>query len=1570
MRAPTSLPHGHSIDPIQKEVWRLDGSQDKKERRRNGPETEGSRRWREEERETGLLGRRDRRKEGDRENEYRKSDRRADIASNKETTETRSLPSSDRWNDVTSRTSGNETRRDSKWSSRWGPEDKEKDSRTEKRIDVEKEDAQNEKQSSVTNNRAAPENGTDSRDKWRPRHRQEVHSGGSTVYRAAPGFGLERGRVEGTSVGFAPGRGRSNLAGSRLSSAGPIGAVPGSKSEPGHGKSGPSADAFCYPRGKLLDIYRKHKLLPSFDTVPDWLEEVSPITQSSSIEPLAFVAPDAEEEAVVDDIWKGKISSSEASHNNTIRDKMGRANNNEKGLGDLTLSESKHGVLPTTNTKETGSSVGEHENKVTAPTDGTDSSVRALLVSKSNDFGSNVVTGHKVDENSMVNGDAHMENSTPLNHPKFEDVKTAASFDIGTKLPDDSNSLFDMHSLLEILDNEQNLKTNVQVKQLEHGVQPEELSLFYRDPQGEIQGPFWGVDIISWFGQGFFGTDLPVCLSDAPEGTPFQELGEVMPHLKLTAQSLSGINSGNEAEISNTIECNIEASTLAPDFTGSAVINEQQWPLHEFEGLSDHVQPIRSEHEDHTEPHYGRLLPSGLDNSANILNDGRRSFHELVANDAEEVFFPGRPRSSGGNPLGKQAGNIHDPLRNSTRHFLENEIRETIMLDHGGLKGNNLHPFGLSWSELEGTNIKHSQSSNTSGVGDQGHLVHAMGGRDTPLFSLNRNSFSALPDPPVVGETWPDNYRRNTLASSSELHDAMDARHLSHLEQESIRLDLAEHVLSQQLHKQQLQQQNLLSSHPSMHLNGSVVEQLPSASSVQRFNPVHQQSIGQAVPDLEQLLKLQIQQQRQFQLQQQYQLQQQLHHHQLQLQQQQQQQSQVEQLLLDQFIHHNDPGFGPLRVDRQMSSMLDEALFRQQHLHELQQHPHPARHHEQLIQAKFGQSLHPEHHNHLLELLAHERHGRMLPVEQQLLIDIQREQLQAQQFTAALRQQQGMEEERRAGGVWSVDESGRFVMAAANPHQTHSPGFSHLDYHQQQRPSSGEQTRNLERNLALHELLQRGLYEPSSLPFERSISFPAVSSGVNMDLANALARVQGRELQEQAQMHSAGQMGPFSSRVHPHHPQIPNQIHASQLDVLESQIQQLHLEAERKKRDSEVNLVYEDLSSWASTIGNDEISKRAVTEFLHKKMSLPSSQSLELGEGATSPHERRDPSWAVSASASDHPYNIFTAQVGLGDSFSERPHGVNLVHALPEHLVNAGMEEKDSSIGTTESSQFICNSGAFVEDKRFFIGMNEMGQAIYSDSNSTDKPSVDRMDSLEVESMKGKNWGSKSKAGKVPVKEAQESAVEKAGAAVADHGELLGYTPSRHASLGNAGGNVGFYKCDMGVDNAYGDDMGKNRVSAAFPKGPDNSSMNYSNVRVSSSQEALYELASSSTVIGKNPVNFAASNDGRRDLGGNPTTRASETEASTRKDMRFCRTLSCSETDIAEPLFIDMLRKPVPEVDAAAITGTSDSSDVTQASRNSSKKKGKKGRQIDPALLGFKISSNRIMMGEIQRLEE
>ncbi|KAE8717119.1 hypothetical protein F3Y22_tig00110059pilonHSYRG00092 [Hibiscus syriacus] len=45
------------------------------------------------------------------------------------------------------------------------------------------------------------------------------------------------------------------------------------------------------------------------------MDHLSPITQKETVEPLAFVPPDAEEEAVLGDIWKGKATSSGVLYN-------------------------------------------------------------------------------------------------------------------------------------------------------------------------------------------------------------------------------------------------------------------------------------------------------------------------------------------------------------------------------------------------------------------------------------------------------------------------------------------------------------------------------------------------------------------------------------------------------------------------------------------------------------------------------------------------------------------------------------------------------------------------------------------------------------------------------------------------------------------------------------------------------------------------------------------------------------------------------------------------------------------------------------------------------------------------------------------------------------------------------------------------------------------------------------------------------------------------------------------------------------------------------------------------------
>ncbi|KAJ0669563.1 hypothetical protein HanPI659440_Chr17g0702561 [Helianthus annuus] len=235
---------GSSADFSLKEALRSDGSDDKKDWRKTVSETESGRRWREEERETGLLGRKDR----------RKTDRRADTSDNR-------VPSSDRWIDV-----GN---RNSKWSSRWGLDEKEKD-RNEKKTDVEKEDVHGDTQTHASGTKLVSDRDPESRDNWRPRHRMEVNSSGPGSFRAALGFGPDKGRVEGlnASTGFTIGRGRAIGTVVRHSSACLI-----EKNEGMIGKPVVSLDMFTYPRGKLLDIYRRQKLDSSFANMPEKVEE-------------------------------------------------------------------------------------------------------------------------------------------------------------------------------------------------------------------------------------------------------------------------------------------------------------------------------------------------------------------------------------------------------------------------------------------------------------------------------------------------------------------------------------------------------------------------------------------------------------------------------------------------------------------------------------------------------------------------------------------------------------------------------------------------------------------------------------------------------------------------------------------------------------------------------------------------------------------------------------------------------------------------------------------------------------------------------------------------------------------------------------------------------------------------------------------------------------------------------------------------------------------------------------------------------------------------------------------------
>nr|GMD77552.1 uncharacterized protein LOC109175541 isoform X2 [Ipomoea batatas] len=561
MRTPSSLSLGSSADPSQKEAWRTDAPEDKKDWRRTTTEHE-SRRWREEERETGLLARRDRRKQ----------DRRAvENVSAKETTENRALPTTDRWHDGGNRNAGLEARRDSKWSSRWGPEEKEKEARTEKKVDTE-EDANSDTQTFVAS-RAVSERDPDARDKWRPRHRLEGTTAVPGSYRAAPGFGVERGRAEGSYVGFVIGRGRSSMSIQRPSG-GAIGAALSENDKSVLGKPFIAANTFSYPRGKLLDIYRWQRIDSSFGNVYDKMDEAPPVTQETVIEPLSFVVPDHEEE--------------------------GRSTDSIAEIEEMESSNGKVSTLPT-GTKEKMADIIPNVSK----------DVRELAADYSADTNLHEIEAkNRVpdvagdDIISTLIRDEYKSRSIDISRSQFEDseltpsyrAKSTAASDISSKLSNDSNSLFGMPS------SAQYLGSNTNENQLTRGVPPEELSMFYRDPQGEIQGPFLGVDIISWFEQGFFGTDLPVRLVDAPEDSPFEELGDVMPHLRVGHSYGGVLDPSSKLEQPATSEgalvADIQDSMSVSVVDSSTTRDGLMWQPSDFDGpYAHHIQSKLTNHE-------------------------------------------------------------------------------------------------------------------------------------------------------------------------------------------------------------------------------------------------------------------------------------------------------------------------------------------------------------------------------------------------------------------------------------------------------------------------------------------------------------------------------------------------------------------------------------------------------------------------------------------------------------------------------------------------------------------------------------------------------------------------------------------------------------------------------------------------------------------------------------------------------------------------------------------------------------------------------------------------------------
>ncbi|XVF44293.1 hypothetical protein PTKIN_Ptkin02bG0108900 [Pterospermum kingtungense] len=1532
-RVPNSLSIGSSTDPNQKEGWRRDGFEEKKDWRRTLTESESSRCWREEERETSLLsGRRDR----------RKGERRVDTSSTRETTESRSLSSSDRRHDCNIRNPGHESRRDSKWSSRWGTEDKEKESLSEKRTDVEKEkeDTGSDNQPFVTSNRSISERETESRDKWRPRHRMELHSIGSTSSRAAPGFGPEKGKLESHNPGFTIGRGRSNGIG-RSSCASTMGAIHSFKSESVPGKPNLSVDSFCYPRGKLLDIYRWRKLNPSFAAMPVGMEESPPLIKVEIVEPLAFVAPVTEEETILSDIWRGKVTSSVVS--NSCR--QGKSNENVSDVADTESSEKQsigsHILTGAINDDlQEVASADEFGDPIIAGKVVTHKEEDKIAFSPSNSDGitptvpktDDVCSAIEIGSTRHIMNENSQKEFASSGHYQFDGNESTPSFGNKLNLPGDSDSLFNVAFEPNQSSDGHLVESNSESKSLGWETSAEEFTLFYIDPQGNTQGPFLATDIITWFEQGFFGLDLPVRLGDSPKGTPFQELGDIIPQLKAKDGHASIVNVNSEFEVSRAVGGNMKASppvsASVSNFPDSSTENDLRHPVSEFNHLSSqHV------HSRISEPESPLQIPR---------SEGQ-NFEDFVAPD-EEIVFPGRSGNSG-YPVAKSASCVNDPLTNSGNlPSLPNELTEPGLPNQND---NKMHRFGLLWSELGGAQSRNSQPSNVlSGLG-------------------RAASFGPVTDPAVSGEAWSDVYRKSVLPDRNLFQDALSAQCMSNVEQETSHFDLAQQLLSQQVRKQQFQQLNLLSCHERT--NESVLEHLPSENQ----NLVYQRQFSNhSEPDMAHLFTLEMQQQQQQLQLQRYQLQQQLQFHQQQKLLQERQQSQSRQVL-EQLLHGQvpDPGFGQSHFDPIRSrNVVDQVLLEQQLMHELQRqsyhHPRHVPSIEQLIQANFGHSPQEEPLRDPFELMLRAQHGQSESLEHQLL---QQEQLQTL-LSMGLKQHN---EECDIESIWPVDQTNQLLRNHIGINRVHSSDI----YQQQQRPIREEQLSHLERHLSLKKQLHQGLFEPSSLQFERQMSLPAIASGINMDVVNAISHAKGLDIQDPTtHMQSGGQAGTFSSDIHPHNPHhslVLNQVHVSQLDAnkgswsesnellgndwMEPQIQKLHINSEWQEMDSEVKMTSENPGLWMSDGLNDDKSRRLLMKLLQQK-SGHQPESID-----------RAPSGIYTGSSSlDHSFSVLAEkEAGISKSFVVGSYGSS--SSEPSHIPLADKQADSSE--TNERVPFRAESGALSERQSFLSNIREKAHVSYGGANVTGFLTSTK-ESADVEWI---NYGSKSDAMTIgSMFEGQDSMGKPGGFTSADQWEIPINALSRHSSLSVSGGNAGFYNDHIGSYNSFSDDIAKDRVQVPA-KVQDNMLPRHIPVSCNSvSQEELTDLVSDPPSRGKNSSN--SNEGGKQDTGGNLANHF-DIAASAKKEMRFRRTSSYGDGDVSEASFIEMLKSnakknanAMPEVHG---TVGPESSDGTQGQGGKGgKKKGKKGRQIDPALLGFKVASNRIMMGEIQRVDD
>ncbi|CAM6016332.1 unnamed protein product [Sphagnum balticum] len=1456
---------------------------------------DGNRRegWCEEERENNSLGpRRDRWKEGERERAVEQissplqnrrviNERRAEnnMAAGREPGEPLRRAPADRWADTNSREANFDNRRDSKWSTRWGPEDKERELRGPRDVhDKEVVDTGGYHQRHVTTISSGRDYERD-RDRdmreldsgargdraWRShslasRGRGEGPPSGATPPKMAPGFGIGRGRGDPTGLGFSVGRGRANFTGTGILQGPPLSSPIGASSllDKWNG-GGDDNNAFQYPRAKLLDIYRKVGALSSFVKYPDGFIEVQLLTQSKVSEPLAFITPDMEEEVVLEGIRRGEIVSSGAVHsaiskegilNKGPREDYGRGRGRGQGLDGR-----DEGLWRRARAGDVG---GITRDEISRRHEGAGRSDGDWRKPKPADQSSRSERGTAIqDDRSSRTGEEILSNETDTHTTKEALLPVEPEVSAPSSM---TGEVLGTHvSISRGSDS-----TNIPEEKVTESQQVpyEELSLFYTDPQGEVQGPFTGADIVGWFEGGFFNVDLPVRLADAPEDSPFLPLGTIMPHLKPKARVPPGFDALKQSDETGDAGDAGDAFVTKGE-VDSVLLNYGAQTLFE-DGQERRFQEIISD-----QSPLAQLDVLGLGNTSEVAFGNEHQL-DLKGMPAMDKLF-GSENAIGLNAMAGVERTTSLRKRMSAFPQMESEVTEPLKVSLASSFSQNEAPNSLSGHPSLSSSIAAGASQSPSLQPDLSPLLQA-----APATNLGH--------PTHVDRPWSASLLRNVSLDVpySELGAAahgggVDPNHLAqHLE----KLELQ--------HLQRLGSSG--SSHPwPLSLQPQVDTPLPQQQhptleqllrpgllpprDIPPLNFLHQQvpppqqqpslPVPPSGPVLEQLLRIQ----------------------------QQQQQQLPPQVLIEQFLrqHQLAPPSPFDRLQRQTSGY-DEHFLNTRQPQEVFRRESPA---QPISQWELDQ-LFPGRHSHSVSSLEELIRRQQEEQQQQLL-----------QFRLPAPQLRQNLDDVHTSSSWEVNEFGQFVRTRV---PAPVPAFEALQLQQQlqhqqhlrsQRSFQGQiQSDSQEVYGFNHKVSERpgmnprapvNMMESNQLRRDRNLS--GLAKPIEVDAVNGVPMELMAQIQEQKQRAWPERQSSIPSFVEP-----PGglsdmeRFHREAFDMRQVQERQQQVEA-------------------AAAVHAQRLSATHLSEKVESNQAKGTKFLREIQE--------------------EEAYKVATlsSQSGTGEHFHRLP-AARRGDTAP--WVSSSTSEKGSS--PPELGNELLETA---QDKRVplvsqpFAPQNPIAQ----NDNSFVEPK---------ESKKNKKRAAKPKGPALPTKAAASTSAGESQLVGTPHGSQLEISEERFPTHIPGPLLAEVHKVQEPANTAWSVNLsGQPKTAISLTE------IQKAEKQASEEQEQLAQMLQAGNM-------------------------RQGTQASSKPVVLMSRTASDSDSLLLPTSGKTPERSKSSTADINRFLEEEAPVDMENSANNAGgdKKKGKKGKVVDPSLLGFSVASNRILMGEIQRIED